>query len=58
KLLERVDRWDYSLSANRHTTLVWERVYPSGYTTLPYGSPRDDVFQHATEDDVARLRAR
>ncbi|MFE2187886.1 CDP-glycerol glycerophosphotransferase family protein [Streptomyces sp. NPDC059455] len=58
KLLERVDRWDYSLSANRHTTLVWERVYPSGYTTLPYGSPRDDVFQHAPEDDVARLRAR
>ncbi|WP_078840871.1 bifunctional glycosyltransferase/CDP-glycerol:glycerophosphate glycerophosphotransferase [Streptomyces antioxidans] len=58
KLLERVDRWDYSLSANRHTTLVWERVYPSGYTTLPYGSPRADVFQHATEDDVARLRAR
>ncbi|MCQ8834218.1 bifunctional glycosyltransferase/CDP-glycerol:glycerophosphate glycerophosphotransferase [Streptomyces malaysiensis] len=58
ELLERVDRWDYSLSANRHTTLVWERVYPSGYTTLPYGSPRDDVFQHATEDDVARLRAR
>ncbi|MET7766293.1 bifunctional glycosyltransferase family 2 protein/CDP-glycerol:glycerophosphate glycerophosphotransferase [Streptomyces sp. NPDC005393] len=58
KLLERVDRWDYSLSANRHTTLVWERVYPSGYTTLPYGSPRNDVFQRATEDDVARLRAR
>ncbi|MFJ2199626.1 CDP-glycerol glycerophosphotransferase family protein [Streptomyces violaceusniger] len=58
KLLERVDRWDYSLSANRHTTLVWERVYPSGYTTLPYGAPRNDVFQRATEDEVARLRAR
>ncbi|MET8012337.1 bifunctional glycosyltransferase family 2 protein/CDP-glycerol:glycerophosphate glycerophosphotransferase [Streptomyces sp. NPDC005271] len=58
KLLERVDRWDYSLSANRHTTLVWERVYPSGYLTLPYGSPRNDIFQRATEDDVARLRAR
>ncbi|MGP3947011.1 CDP-glycerol glycerophosphotransferase family protein [Streptomyces sp. 6N106] len=58
KLMERVDRWDYSLSANRHTTLVWERVYPSGYTTLPYGAPRNDVFQHATEDEVARLRAR
>ncbi len=58
KLMERVDRWDYSLSANRHTTLVWERVYPSGYTTLPYGAPRNDVFQHTTEDEVARLRAR
>lgn len=58
KLMERVDRWDYSLSANRHTTLVWQRVYPSGYTTLPYGAPRNDIFQHTTEDEVARLRAR
>ncbi|CAM5674780.1 hypothetical protein SANTM175S_05768 [Streptomyces antimycoticus] len=30
----------------------------SGYTTLPYGAPRNDVFQRATEDEVARLRAR
>ncbi|MBL1099536.1 bifunctional glycosyltransferase/CDP-glycerol:glycerophosphate glycerophosphotransferase [Streptomyces coffeae] len=58
KLLERVDRWDFSLSANRHTTLTWERVYPSGYTTLAYGSPRNDVLQRATADDVARLRER
>ncbi len=58
ELLERVDRWDYSLSANRHTTLTWERVYPSGYTTLAYGSPRNDVFQRAGAGDVARLRER
>ncbi|MDT0546938.1 MULTISPECIES: bifunctional glycosyltransferase/CDP-glycerol:glycerophosphate glycerophosphotransferase [Streptomyces] len=58
ELLERVDRWDYSLSANRHSTLVWERVYPSGYATLEYGFPRNDIFQRATPEDVARLRER
>lgn len=56
ELLRRVDQWDYCLSGNRHTTLVWERVFPSGYTTLEYGQPRNDVFQRATSADVARLR--
>ncbi|MEV0319205.1 CDP-glycerol glycerophosphotransferase family protein, partial [Streptomyces sp. NPDC050659] len=36
-LLKNVDKWDYVLSANRHSTLVWERVYPAAYTTLEYG---------------------
>ncbi|TVL89113.1 bifunctional glycosyltransferase family 2 protein/CDP-glycerol:glycerophosphate glycerophosphotransferase [Streptomyces sp. SAJ15] len=57
RLLKRVDRWDYSLSANRHSTLTWERVYPSGYTTLDYGYPRNDVYQHATAEDIRRVRA-
>lgn len=57
KLLKRVDRWDFSLSANPHSTLVWERVYPSEYATLEYGSPRNDIFQHATGDQVRLLRA-
>ncbi|WP_405872199.1 CDP-glycerol glycerophosphotransferase family protein [Streptomyces sp. NBC_00005] len=56
ELLDGVDQWDYVLSANRHTTLTWERVYPGGYTTLEYGQPRNDVFQKATSADVARLR--
>ncbi|MFF9058600.1 CDP-glycerol glycerophosphotransferase family protein [Streptomyces sp. NPDC014882] len=56
ELLRGVDKWDYVLSANRHTTLTWERVYPGSYTTLEYGSPRNDVFQRATAADVARLR--
>ncbi|OQD55597.1 glycosyl transferase [Streptomyces phaeoluteigriseus] len=56
ELLRGVDKWDYVLSANRHTTLTWERVYPGGYTTLEYGYPRNDVFQRATAADVARLR--
>ncbi|MDJ1137596.1 bifunctional glycosyltransferase/CDP-glycerol:glycerophosphate glycerophosphotransferase [Streptomyces iconiensis] len=58
KLLERTDHWDFSLSSNPHSTLVWERAYPSTYTTLEFGYPRNDVFQRATAADVARLRAR
>ncbi|MCX4994024.1 bifunctional glycosyltransferase/CDP-glycerol:glycerophosphate glycerophosphotransferase [Streptomyces longwoodensis] len=57
ELLRGVDKWDYVLSANRHTTLTWERVYPGGYETLEYGYPRNDVFQRATDQDVARARA-
>ncbi|MDR6979881.1 CRISPR system Cascade subunit CasB [Streptomyces sp. 3330] len=56
ELLRGVDKWDYVLSANRHTTLTWERVYPGRYETLEYGYPRNDVFQRATPDDVTRLR--
>ncbi|MGW8380075.1 CDP-glycerol glycerophosphotransferase family protein [Streptomyces sp. ODS28] len=56
-LLRAVDRWDFSLSANRHTTLTWERAYPASYTTLEYGYPRNDVLFTATAEDVARIRA-
>ncbi|MFJ5017299.1 bifunctional glycosyltransferase/CDP-glycerol:glycerophosphate glycerophosphotransferase [Streptomyces griseoluteus] len=55
--LREVDQWDYVLSGNRHSTLTWERTHPGGYTTLEYGSPRNDAFQQATSTDVARLRA-
>lgn len=57
RLLERVDDWDYSLSASRHATLAWERAYPGNYTALEYGSPRNDVFSQASAEDVARIRA-
>ncbi|CAL9462168.1 bifunctional glycosyltransferase/CDP-glycerol:glycerophosphate glycerophosphotransferase [Streptomyces sp. enrichment culture] len=56
ELLRTVDTWDYVLSANRHATLTWERVYPGRYTTLEYGQPRNDVFLRATPADVTRLR--
>ncbi|MDX3458262.1 bifunctional glycosyltransferase family 2 protein/CDP-glycerol:glycerophosphate glycerophosphotransferase [Streptomyces sp. ME02-8801-2C] len=55
-LLADVDTWDHCLSANRHSTLVWERVFPGGYGTIETGQPRNDVFQQATSADVARLR--
>ncbi|MET9589375.1 CDP-glycerol glycerophosphotransferase family protein [Streptomyces sp. NPDC006516] len=56
QLLRNVDKWDFSLSANQHSTLVWERTYPSGYTTLEYGSPRNDVFHRTGPEETARLR--
>jgi CRISPR system Cascade subunit CasB len=56
KLLAHTDKWDYLLSANRHSSLVWGRAYPSSYVTLEHGYPRNDVFQTATAQDVARIR--
>ncbi|MFG2622267.1 CDP-glycerol glycerophosphotransferase family protein [Streptomyces sp. NPDC048507] len=57
-LLRGADQWDYLLSANRHSTLVWERAVPSSYTTLEYGYPRNDTFHRATQSDVLELRER
>ena len=56
RLLARCDRWDYSLSANRFSTTVWERVYPCAYTTLETGYPRNDVLLNATAADVRQAR--
>ncbi|MEU6802079.1 bifunctional glycosyltransferase/CDP-glycerol:glycerophosphate glycerophosphotransferase [Streptomyces neyagawaensis] len=55
-LLARVDRWDFNLSANRHSTETWERVFPGAYEQLEYGYPRNDVLYTATAADVARVR--
>ncbi|GHH76310.1 glycosyl transferase family A [Streptomyces sulfonofaciens] len=55
-LLSRVDRWDFNLSSNRHSSEVWEREFPAGYEMLEYGYPRNDVYQSASAADVARIR--
>jgi CDP-glycerol glycerophosphotransferase len=55
-LLERSRRWDFSVSSNRHSTLVWERVYPVPFETLEVGYPRNDALATATDDDTQRLR--
>ncbi|MFI2640115.1 CDP-glycerol glycerophosphotransferase family protein [Streptomyces sp. NPDC018610] len=57
KLLERCDRWDYSISSNRFSTAVWERVYPCSYVSLETGYPRNDILVNAGSDDVRRARA-
>ncbi|GAA4996245.1 bifunctional glycosyltransferase/CDP-glycerol:glycerophosphate glycerophosphotransferase [Streptomyces siamensis] len=56
KLLNRVDRWDYNLSSNRHSTQMWERAFPGTYEALEYGYPRNDVYYTANAEDVARVR--
>ncbi|NEY31720.1 glycosyltransferase [Streptomyces sp. PRKS01-65] len=57
KLLERCDRWDYSISSNRFSTAIWERVYPCSYVSLETGYPRNDVLVNAGPEEVRRARA-
>ncbi|MFH8771606.1 CDP-glycerol glycerophosphotransferase family protein [Streptomyces sp. NPDC017958] len=49
QMLRRADRWDYSLVANRHSELVWERAYPCHFTSVRTGSPRNDVLVGAAD---------
>jgi CDP-glycerol glycerophosphotransferase len=55
-LLRRAARWDYSISANEFSTVIWERAYPTRYESLEVGYPRNDVLVNATELDVERVR--
>ncbi|MFE7708003.1 CDP-glycerol glycerophosphotransferase family protein [Streptomyces sp. NPDC057486] len=57
RLLQRVDRWDWSVSANPHSTEVWARAYPSAARSLETGYPRNDVLTTATGAQIARIRA-
>ncbi|MGW8062934.1 CDP-glycerol glycerophosphotransferase family protein [Streptomyces ziwulingensis] len=57
-LLERVDRWDYSVSANSHSTRMWQRAYPSRYVSLDHGYPRNDVYYSAGAAEVRAVRER
>ncbi|MFH0518724.1 CDP-glycerol glycerophosphotransferase family protein [Streptomyces sp. M41] len=58
KMLWRADRWDYSLVANRHSELVWERAYPCHFTSLRTGSPRNDRLVTAGPAATEAARAR
>ncbi|MET7293690.1 bifunctional glycosyltransferase family 2 protein/CDP-glycerol:glycerophosphate glycerophosphotransferase [Streptomyces griseoloalbus] len=58
RMLRRADRWDYSLVANRHSELVWERAFPCHFTSLRTGSPRNDVLVGAGADSGREVRAR
>jgi CDP-glycerol glycerophosphotransferase len=55
-LLRRCARWDYSVSQNVFSTLVWEHAYPLRYESIESGYPRNDVLSTATEEDVRRIR--
>ncbi|MDG4763489.1 bifunctional glycosyltransferase family 2 protein/CDP-glycerol:glycerophosphate glycerophosphotransferase [Solwaraspora sp. WMMD406] len=55
-LLRRVDRWDFSISANTFSTQMWERAYPGGFVSIDSGYPRNDRLALATADDVAAAR--
>ncbi|MEV0454692.1 bifunctional glycosyltransferase/CDP-glycerol:glycerophosphate glycerophosphotransferase [Catellatospora methionotrophica] len=56
-LLRRSDRWDFSVSANAHSTETWERVYPCAFESLETGSPRNDRLARAGAAESAAARA-
>jgi CDP-glycerol glycerophosphotransferase (TagB/SpsB family) len=58
RLMRRVDRWDFSLSSNAHSTEVWSGAYPGAFEHLEYGYPRNDRFCTATPAEVAAIRER
>jgi CDP-glycerol glycerophosphotransferase len=55
-MLRRSRRWDYSVTANAFTTLIWERVFPVRCETLETGYPRNDALANATPEDARRIR--
>ncbi|MFH8450274.1 CDP-glycerol glycerophosphotransferase family protein [Streptomyces fungicidicus] len=58
RMLRRADRWDYSLVANRHSELVWERAYPCHFTSVRTGSPRNDALAGAGPESGRAVRER
>ena len=54
--MRRADRWDFSISANAHTSIAWERAYPCRYETLEVGYPRNDRLAAATPAETAEVR--
>ncbi|MFB7917749.1 CDP-glycerol glycerophosphotransferase family protein [Streptomyces sp. NPDC056061] len=56
RIVAHADQWDFSLSANPHTTEIWDRVYPSGYEHLNLGYPRNDVYFTAGPERAAEIR--
>jgi CDP-glycerol glycerophosphotransferase (TagB/SpsB family)/glycosyltransferase involved in cell wall biosynthesis len=55
-LMKRASTWDYGLSSNRYSTLVWEHAFPSNFESLELGYPRNDRLCNAGADDVTRAR--
>ena len=55
--MRRADRWDFSVTANAHTTAAWDRAYPCGYQTLEVGYPRNDRLATATAAEIEAVRA-
>jgi CDP-glycerol glycerophosphotransferase len=55
-LLRRCDRWDFSVSANAHSTEVWDRAYPCAFEALETGYPRNDRLALAGAAESAAAR--
>ncbi|MFD5553713.1 CDP-glycerol glycerophosphotransferase family protein [Streptomyces sp. NPDC127068] len=58
KLLARADRWDFSVSSNRHSSEQWDRVYPCSFESVDAGYPRNDVYARTDGREVLAIRER
>ncbi|WP_263102752.1 bifunctional glycosyltransferase family 2 protein/CDP-glycerol:glycerophosphate glycerophosphotransferase [Kitasatospora sp. DSM 101779] len=56
RLQEAVDRWDYLVSPNPHTSEHFARAYPGRYRLLETGYPRNDRLALATAEECAAVR--
>ncbi len=56
--LSRMDRWDFQVTANAHTTVAWERAYPGEHETLEVGYPRNDRLVTATAAELVTVRGK
>ncbi|MEU4426711.1 bifunctional glycosyltransferase family 2 protein/CDP-glycerol:glycerophosphate glycerophosphotransferase [Actinoplanes sp. NPDC024001] len=57
RMRRNLAKWDFSVTANRHTTLLWDRQFPIKGETLETGYPRNDRLALAGPDEVAAARA-
>ncbi len=57
RMRRNIAKWDFSITANRHTTLFWDRQFPIRGETLETGYPRNDRLASATAEDAAAARA-
>jgi CDP-glycerol glycerophosphotransferase len=57
RMRRNIAKWDFSVTANRHTTLLWDRQFPIKGETLETGYPRNDRLARATPADTAAARA-
>ncbi|WP_052681295.1 bifunctional glycosyltransferase/CDP-glycerol:glycerophosphate glycerophosphotransferase [Saccharothrix sp. ST-888] len=56
RLREAVDRWDFLVSPNPHTSEHFSRAFPGRYELLETGYPRNDLLAEATAAKVAAVR--
>ncbi len=57
RMRRNIAKWDFSVTANRHTTLLWDRQFPIKGETLETGYPRNDRLARATPEEIAAARA-
>ncbi|MEU8893780.1 bifunctional glycosyltransferase family 2 protein/CDP-glycerol:glycerophosphate glycerophosphotransferase [Streptomyces sp. NPDC048442] len=57
-MLQRADRWDYSLVSSAYAEQIWDRAYPCHFTSLPTGAPRNDVLVRGDALRAVALRKR